>query len=188
MNALKYYTTEEGALLLRLAGESIRHSLDFHRPLRIELEKIPFKLQEIRAAFVTLKRDGKLRGCIGTIEARRPLAEEVSASARSAAFSDPRFAPLKKEELQNLEIKISVLTQPVPIDCKSEAELFRLLRPGQDGLLIEADQKKATFLPEVWETLPDPAEFLAQLKLKAGLDPARLYKNLKYFRYGTETF
>jgi AmmeMemoRadiSam system protein A len=121
------------------------------------------------ACFVTLRLDGNLRGCTGTALARRPLIEDVAGNAFTSAFADPRFAPLSAAEFSRLETEISVLSAPEPLGFEDEAALLALLEPGEDGLLLEADDAQALFLPQVWRTLPLAADFLAHLKAKAGL-------------------
>jgi len=130
-------------------------------------------LREVRASFVTLKKEGELRGCIGSLEAHRPLAEDVGANARAAAFQDPRFARLSAGEFESLEIEVSVLSRPSPIVFEDHASLVRQIVPGEDGLILEhgsgRSRRRGTFLPQVWESLPAPEEFVSQLKRKAGL-------------------
>jgi len=113
----------------------------------------------------------QLRGCIGTIQAISPLVVSVSDNAWSSAFRDPRFKPLKREEFELINVSISILTPSTPIAFTCEYDLFAQLRPGIDGLIIEKDGQRATFLPAVWEQLPKPEDFLQQLKLKAGMRP-----------------
>ena len=125
------------------------------------------------ASFVTLTSGrapgGALRGCIGSLEARRPLREDVEANAVAAALHDPRFAPLTARELDDTVVEVSVLSAPAALPAADEAELLARLRPGVDGVVLSACGRRATFLPQVWEQLPDPAEFLARLRRKAGL-------------------
>ncbi len=121
------------------------------------------------AAFVTLTLAGRLRGCIGTILAHRPLAEDVQANARNAAFSDPRFSPLTADEYDRVQIEVSVLTEPEPMRLTSRADALAQLQPGVDGILLSSGGHRATFLPQVWEQLPDPDAFLSALMRKAGL-------------------
>ena len=125
------------------------------------------------ASFVTLTSGrapgGALRGCIGSLEARRPLREDVEANAVAAALHDPRFAPLTARELDDTVVEVSVLSAPAALPVADEAELLARLRPGVDGVVLSACGRRATFLPQVWEQLPDPAEFLARLRRKAGL-------------------
>lgn len=126
-------------------------------------------LHEQGASFVTLHIGGRLRGCIGTISAYRSIAADVTNNARNAAFRDPRFPALSADEYADLSVEVSLLSPAVPVDCQDDADLLAQLRPGVDGVLIEAGDKRGTFLPQVWEQLPDPKDFLAQLKAKAGL-------------------
>ena len=125
------------------------------------------------ASFVTLTSGrapgGALRGCIGSLEARRPLREDVEANAVAAALHDPRFAPLTARELDDTVVEVSVLSAPAALPAADEAELLARLRPGVDGVVLSACGRRATFLPQVWEQLPDPADFLARLRRKAGL-------------------
>ena len=118
---------------------------------------------------MTLLRNGDLRGCVGTLSPRRSLAADVVANAVAAAFQDPRFPPLTAHEFPALAVEVSVLSPQEILDVPREAELLRALRPGIDGLLLEHGQHRATFLPQVWEMLPEPAQFVAALKHKAGL-------------------
>lgn len=122
------------------------------------------------ASFVTLKAAGRLRGCVGTLDAHRPLYQDVSGNAVAAAFRDSRFRPLAKDELEKVLIEVSVLSQPMPLPNRGEQTVLDTLRCGIDGLILDdGAQHRATFLPQVWENLPDPADFLIQLKRKAGL-------------------
>lgn len=123
------------------------------------------------ATFVTLMRRGALRGCIGTLVAYRPLLEDVRENARRAAFNDPRFLPVAADELPTLKVEVSLLTPPTPLSFESEAEALTLLRPNIDGVVLNVRGRRATFLPQVWEDLPSPADFLSHLKQKAGLPP-----------------
>jgi AmmeMemoRadiSam system protein A len=121
------------------------------------------------ATFVTLTQEGHLRGCIGSLEAHRPLGDDVRANARAAAFGDPRFSPLRPSELQRTRIEVSLLTPAVHIYFRDEQDAVAQLRPGIDGLILEWDGKRGTFLPQVWENLNEPQLFLNLLKQKAGL-------------------
>jgi len=121
------------------------------------------------ATFVTLTRNGRLRGCIGSLEAWRPLADDVRENACSAAFRDPRFPPLNADELADIRVEVSLLTPAAPMHFANESDALRQLRPGVDGVILSHGGHRATFLPQVWEQLPEPAVFLAHLKQKAGL-------------------
>ncbi|MDK2857695.1 MAG: uncharacterized protein PWQ89_814 [Verrucomicrobiota bacterium] len=151
-------------------------------------EELPEELKEKRATFVTLTIGGRLRGCIGTLEAVRPLAEDVAANARSAAFDDPRFPPLTKAEFEKLEIHISVLSPPEEINFSSEEDLLSKIRPGIDGLILQDGFRRGTFLPSVWDELPDKRDFWEHLKLKAGLPADHWSDTVRVFRYTTEYF
>lgn len=135
------------------------------------------------AVFVTLTQGDALRGCIGSVEAWRPLAEDVRENARAAAFRDPRFAPLAADELPRTRVEVSLLTPAEPMSVTDEADALRQLRPGVDGIVLACGGRRATFLPQVWEQLPTPAHFLGQLKEKAGL-PADFWSDeLRLARY-----
>ena len=126
-------------------------------------------LEKAGATFVTLRRAGQLRGCVGSIEAERPLGIDVRRNAIAAAFGDTRFAPLAPSEFEDLAIEVSLLSANERIDVANEGDLVARLRPGLDGLVLEYGQRRATFLPQVWDALPDPRKFVAALKRKAGL-------------------
>ncbi|BCX88980.1 conserved hypothetical protein [Methylomarinovum tepidoasis] len=179
-------TPQERRLLLELAREAIRYGARHGRPPAVNLEALPAALQVPRATFVTLEEDGRLRGCIGSLEARRPLAEDVVHNAFAAAFGDPRFPPVHEDEVDRLDIHISVLGPLEEMRFTSEADLLRQIRPGIDGLVLEDGPYRGTFLPAVWEQLPDKRDFLRHLKLKAGLPPDYWSDTLKVYRYTTE--
>ncbi len=126
-------------------------------------------LREPGAVFVTLERDGQLRGCVGSLHAVRPLIEDVRENAVAAAFRDTRFAPVEPRELDELEIGVTELSRPEPMTFTGEADALAQLRPGEDGVVLRWGERRATFLPQVWDSLPKPETFLAQLKRKAGL-------------------
>lgn len=174
-----------GATLLGIATASIEHGLRQGMPLPVRPGDFADELFEHGAAFVTLHERGELRGCIGTPQAYRPLAIDVAANAFGAAFEDPRFPGLAEWELPLIELSVSLLSAPEPLAFVDESELLQLLRPGVDGLIIEAQARKALFLPSVWEGLPEPAEFLAHLKAKAGLFGTR-HADLRAWRFIAE--
>jgi AmmeMemoRadiSam system protein A len=180
---------QDRELLLKVAEASIRHGLEDGLPLRVEAESYAMPLRAPRATFVTLYREGELRGCIGTLTVEKPLVEDVAARAFAAAFQDPRFPPVNTKEMEGLAISISVLSLPSPLEVTSEADLLSRLRVGVDGLILrEGSWRRSTFLPAVWETLPDPRAFLAHLKLKAGLPADYWSDTLRFERYTTESF
>jgi AmmeMemoRadiSam system protein A len=135
-----------------------------------------------------LRHSGRLRGCIGTLEARRPLEHDVRLHALAAAFQDARFEPLQVEEFAALEIEVSVLEPSEPLEVSSEAEALRALQPGIDGVTLEFGHRHATFLPQVWEHVGSPAEFLAALKRKAGLPEDFWAEHLRLSRYRVRKF
>ncbi|MEI7995157.1 MAG: AmmeMemoRadiSam system protein A [Methylococcaceae bacterium] len=172
--------------LLDLAKSSIQHGLQTGSPLKVNLADFPAELTEYRATFVTLHKNHQLRGCIGMLEATRPLAEDIAENAFSAAFRDPRFPPLADDELGELEIHLSILTPAEPVLFTSENDLINRLQPGIDGLILEEGHRRGTFLPSVWEQLPESEQFLRHLKQKAGLPPDHWSENIRIFRYRTE--
>jgi AmmeMemoRadiSam system protein A len=177
---------ESGRVLLDLAGESIRHGLVHRRPLMVDLGGFAPEFALKRATFVTLTQDSQLRGCIGTLAAVRPLAEDVAHNAFAAAFRDPRFPPLEAQEFEHLDIHLSLLTPATPLNFASEADVLGQLMPFEDGLILEDHGRRGTFLPSVWESLPEPAQFLEHLKLKAGLPRNHWSDTVKIWRYRTE--
>jgi AmmeMemoRadiSam system protein A len=174
--------------LLRVARDSIAYGLRHGRSLPVDAAEFAETLRVPRASFVTLHIDGQLRGCIGTLEAVRPLVEDVAANAYSAAFSDPRFPPLTPAEQERLAIHVSVLGSPTAMQFDSEQHLIGQLRPGRDGLILEDGFYRGTFLPSVWESLPEPVDFLRHLKRKAGLTADYWSPTVKVYRYTTESF
>lgn len=174
--------------LLVLARQSIAHGLQTGRPLAVNLDDYPAALSQSRATFVTLERHDQLRGCIGMLEALRPLAEDVAENAFAAAFRDRRFPPLTADELADLELHISVLSPAEAIGFTSEADLISQLRPGIDGVILQERGRRGTFLPSVWDDLPKPNEFLHHLKQKAGLPPTYWSDTIQAYRYTTEMF
>jgi len=182
------FSREQRDTLLAIARQSIDHGLSHGRPLPVDADDYPAPLQALRATFVTLHENGQLRGCIGTLEAHRPLVEDVADNAFSAAFRDPRFAPVSAAERDRLDLEISVLSPATPMQFDSEQDLLQQLRPGIDGLVLEDGPYRGTFLPSVWEQLPDPVDFLRQLKRKAGLSVDHWSPSLKVSRYVTESF
>ncbi|MCU0857063.1 MAG: AmmeMemoRadiSam system protein A [Pontiellaceae bacterium] len=174
--------------LLQIASDAISQCLELPGEKQPFAGALPAELMETRAAFVTLTLGGKLRGCIGTLEAFRPLAEDVAENACAAAFEDPRFEPLAKQEFEKLEIHISVLSPPEELTGASEADFFRQIRPGVDGLILQEGFRRGTFLPCVWEELPQKNLFWAHLKRKAGLPADYWSDRIRVFRYTAEYF
>lgn len=177
---------EERRTLLELARASVRKGL-CGETLAVRAEAYPPTLRAPRASFVTLKVEGRLRGCVGSLEARLPLVVDVVRNAHAAAFRDPRFPALTWPEFERLDIHLSLLTPPEPLAVGCEEELLALLRPGVDGLVLSEGARRGTFLPSVWEELPEPHEFLRHLKLKAGLPADYWSPTLRIERYTTES-
>lgn len=175
-------------VLLEIAAQSIAHGLQHGSAAQLDVSHYSAALRNPGAAFVTLHDVGELRGCIGSLEACRPLAVDVAENAFAAAFHDPRFTPLRREEFPTLELHISVLGPATPMHFKDEADAVAQLRPGIDGLILRADGKQGTFLPSVWQSLPQPEQFLAQLKRKAGLSEDYWSDRIELLRYSTVSF
>ena len=144
------------------------------------------ELQSAGASFVTLKQGQALRGCIGSLEARRALVEDVAANAVAAAFRDPRFPPLAAGEFALTIVQVAVLSPATALEFGSEDDLYAQLRPGSDGLIIEHRGRRATYLPSVWETLPQPRAFVSELRRKAGIERSVAMTALTVFRYATQ--
>lgn len=154
-----------GACLLRLARASISTALG----RRVDTTEDAAELHAPGACFVTLTQQGQLRGCIGSLQARRSLRADVQANAVAAALQDTRFAPLSLAELEHTDIEVSVLSPMQAMQFANEADALAQLRPGVDGVVFEWGAHRSTFLPQVWEQLPQTCDFMAQLKRKAGL-------------------
>ena len=161
------FTAEEGQALLEHARRTIARQLG-RRELPEDGEQFPV-FQKRGATFVTLKKRGKLRGCIGNLEPVGSIWEGVRANALNAAFHDYRFTPLKPEEFDEIHIDISLLSPAVPLVYADDRDLLAKLRPGHDGVILSQGGSKATFLPQVWQQLPRAEDFLGQLCRKAGL-------------------
>jgi uncharacterized protein len=175
-------------LLKKLAKDSIEYGLTNQRPFFVDLSTMPEELIEYRATFVTLEINNQLRGCIGMLEAQRALAEDVVANSYAAAFSDSRFPAVKNDELANISIHISILNPAVQLNIQSETDLITQLQADIDGLIIEDNSHRATFLPSVWQSLPRAKDFVHHLKIKAGFDADYWSKNIRAYRYSTESF
>ena len=178
-------TAQDKQTLLAIARSSIEYGLKHSKPLSVNTGEYSETLQQPAATFVTLQRHHQLRGCIGTLTAHQPLVTDVAEHAFAAAFQDRRFAPLEATELDDLDIHISILTPATPMSFKSEEDLITQLQPGIDGLILEEGFHKGTFLPSVWESLPDARSFLQHLKLKAGLPQNHWSNQIRISRYTT---
>ena len=175
---------ERGAVLIAIARAAIADPVE----PRGEFTQGHVWLRALAASFVTLRSVGELRGCIGSIDARRALGDDVARNAYAAAYRDPRFPPLEPHEHASLEVEVSVLTPRVPISVASEDEALASLRPGTDGVYLQYRETSATFLPQVWESLPDPLDFLAELRRKAGLPVRFWHPDIRLSRYSVEKY
>lgn len=179
----------EQKILLRIAREALDASVREDILPEIQLSALPEPLQAKGASFVTLTIEGKLRGCIGTLEAYQPLALDVQEHAVAAAMQDYRFPNVHPSELSIIEIEISVLTPRIPLEYDGPQDLVHKLRPGIDGVVLQDGFRKATFLPQVWDQVPNPERFLSQLCLKMGAS-ADLWrtKHIQVFTYQVQEF
>lgn len=162
---------EDRAFLLTLARQSIDQTINHHQITAPVEQSVSRELREKRACFVTITENGNLRGCIGTLQAERPLYQMIASAASSAAVEDPRFPPVTPSEIKRLRLEISVLTQPQPLPFSSSDDLLRRLRPHQDGVVLHIGEKQATYLPQVWDDISDKTEFMNTLAEKAGAHP-----------------
>ena len=171
--------SDAGSVLLAIARATIARELGRTAPA---LEDAGW-LREPGACFITLRQDERLRGCIGTLRAHRPLIDDVKANAIGAAFRDPRFQPLALPELEQTRLELSLLSALESVRFENEEHALSQLRPGIDGIVFEYGHHQSTFLPQVWEELPEASEFLANLKHKAGLPPDFWRPEVKLTRY-----
>jgi AmmeMemoRadiSam system protein A len=182
-------TSDERALLLKLARQALEEAVRGKALPVIDLQTLPPRLREPGASFVTLTRQGELRGCIGALEPYLPLAEDVREHAMAAALQDYRFPPVQPNELSEIQIEISRLTLPQALQYESPNDLPHQLRPGIDGGTLHDGMHRATFLPQVWEKLPDPELFLGHLCQKMGASPDLWrHRKLKVQVYQVEEF
>ena len=183
-------TLEEQQILLRMAREAMEHGVRGEKLPALDMETLSAHLREKGASFITLTMGGQLRGCIGALEAYQTLAEDVREHAIAAALEDPRFPPVREDELSRIQIEVSRLTRPFPLNYKDADDLLSKLRPGVDGVILrEETYRRATFLPQVWEKIPDPDEFLNNLCYKMGASK-NLWrsKHLEVLTYQVEEF
>ncbi len=182
-------TTKEREILLQIAERAISRRAQEESVPALELESLTPRLQQTGASFVTLTLASRLRGCIGSLTGRRPLAQDVQENALAAAFHDPRFPPLRAAELATLTLESSVLSAPQPLSYDGPEELLAKLRPGIEGVVLQHGIRRATFLPQVWEQLREPREFLSHLCAKAGLPrDAWRQPEIKISTYQVEKF
>jgi AmmeMemoRadiSam system protein A len=173
---------DAGYILLPIARAAIANALG--QSVSVETDA-PW-LQETGACFVTLTQAGALRGCIGSLEARRSLLADLQANAVAAALRDSRFAALSPTELESVRVEVSVLSKLEPMQFVNEADALAQLQPHRDGVVFQMGNHRSTFLPQVWDQLPDPAAFLAQLKRKAGLASNTWHSEVKLWRYSVK--
>ncbi len=179
-------TKADRASLQHSALTSIRRGISGER-LQVTPGDYSPALQTHRATFVTLQFEGRLRGCIGSLEAHQALITDVVDNAYAAAFSDPRFPPVTSVEYDSLTLHLSILNPPEAVSFQTEDELIGQLRPGVDGLILHEGVHRGTFLPSVWESLTEPRDFLNQLKCKAGLPGDYWSSTIRIERYTVET-
>jgi AmmeMemoRadiSam system protein A len=182
-------TPEEQKTLLRMAREAMEHGVKHEKLPPLDDASLTPHLREEGASFVTLTVRGQLRGCIGALEPYQPLVDDVREHAVAAALEDPRFPPVSERELNGIKIEVSRLTRPIPLEYKDANDLLSKLRPQVDGVILRDAFRRATFLPQVWEKIPDPAEFLNNLCYKMGASPDLWRrKHLDVLTYQVEEF
>ncbi|MDP6633833.1 MAG: AmmeMemoRadiSam system protein B [Phycisphaerae bacterium] len=183
------YSRSERKFLMTLARKTLVQTTKKQSPPKPDTSQIPKQLLEPKACFVTLKRSGQLRGCIGGFFPKQPLYQEVVNMTVSAATTDPRFKPVGPDELDKIEIEISVLTVPTPLEFKSPDDLLARLRPYIDGVILRKSRHQSTYLPQVWEQIPDKKTFLSKLSIKAGMAPGAWREpGLTVLTYQVEAF
>ncbi len=175
---------DKGPLLIRIARAAIART----GGAALDTRDLPEWLRLPGAVFVTLTQNGQLRGCIGSLLAHRPLIDDLEDNARAAAYRDPRFPPLAPEELARTHVEVSILSRPEPMHFIDEDDALAQLLPDVDGVILEYGWHRATFLPQVWEQLPTPRQFMAHLKTKAGLAEDFWSDDIKLSRYSVEKF
>lgn len=184
MNPSNDTDPQVGSTLLAIARSSLREAAGLSPSSWQKMDR----LMGDGACFVTLRSAGNLRGCIGSVRPYRPLAEDVASNTRSAALLDPRFLPVKAEELDDIEIEVSLMSPMDRLAVESEDELLDVLRPGVDGLVMEYGASRGTFLPAVWREIIDPREFVTKLKIKAGLPADFWSPDIVLWRYTTTSY
>ena len=176
------------AELTSAARQALQGRLVTGKVPRVNMQSYSCRLHTVASSFVTLKRNGRLRGCIGTLGAVNPLVRDVVENAVKAGFADARFPALRQAELSDLEVHVSVLSRPKPLAASSEEEALSLLVPGKSGLILREGNKRGVFLPQVWETLTEPNGFLKGLRRKAGLSEDYWSDDLQLYRFFSESF
>jgi uncharacterized protein len=182
-------TLEEQTILLHLAREAIERGVRGEELPLLDPASLPASLREEGSSFITLTARGQLRGCIGSLDTYQSLAEDVREHAVAAALRDPRFPAVREDELNEIQIEVSRLTRPTPLQYTDADDLLSRLRPHVDGIILRDDSHRATFLPQVWEKISDPAEFLNNLCYKMGLEPDLWRReHLEVLTYKVEEF
>ena len=183
-------TLEEQKILLRLAREAMERGVCGEALASLDLSSMPLSLREEGSSFITITSQGQLRGCIGVLEAYQPLAEDVRQHAVAAALRDPRFPAVQQGELRGIQIEISRLTRPVPLEYRDANDLLSRLRPHMDGVILrDGLYRRATFLPQVWVKISNPADFLDNLCYKLGLEPDTWrHRHFEVLTYQVEEF
>jgi AmmeMemoRadiSam system protein A len=181
---------EEQQMLLQMAREALECGVHGQKLPPLDKDSLPARLRDKGASFVTLTIHGALRGCIGALEAYQPLADDVREHAVAAALEDPRFPPVREAELSRINIEVSRLTRPLPLEYQDAEDLLSKLRPHLDGVVLrDSTGRRATFLPQVWEKISDAAEFLENLCYKMGLNGHTWrIQHLEVFTYRVEEF
>ena len=182
------YSQAEQQMLKSIAKQSVLTGLEQQHPLEVNVSEYSEALQKEQATFVTLNIGDNLRGCIGTLSPHQALVESVAYNAYAAAFQDPRFPALSPQEYEQLKYHLSILSDTSPMQFDSEQSLLTQIRPGIDGLVLKDKNRQGTFLPSVWEQLPEPEAFLQHLKNKAGLPSDYWSNTLQVSRYTVESF
>ena len=179
-----YALQDHGEVLLELAADAVRHAVDRGDVMPVDQNNYPNPLQSNGATFVTLKKLGELRGCIGSLQAREPLVMNIAENAHGAVARDTRFPTVKTDELEDIDVSISVLSPLSKISYSSESHLLSQLQPGVDGLVLaDENGRRSTFLPQVWDELPESEDFMRALKRKGGFDLGPLTDGVKAWRY-----
>jgi AmmeMemoRadiSam system protein A len=182
-------TLEEQKMLLRTARQAMECGVRREKLPPVDETSLPSHLRENGASFVTLTIHGELRGCIGALEPRQPLVQDVREHAIAAALDDPRFPPVSEDELDRIQIEVSRLTPPVPLEYQDADDLLAKLRPHVDGVILRDGFRRATFLPQVWEKIPDCTQFLNYLCYKMGANENTWRaRHLEVFTYQVEEF
>jgi AmmeMemoRadiSam system protein A len=186
--AMIQLTEKDKNALKKIARKAVIHAVTYSKELPVSLSEFPATLHGYQNTFVTLKYNGKVIGCMGSLEADKPLVNDVVHHAFSASYYDSRFPDPKTIDPEKIEIHISLLSPIEEIKFSSEQGLLSVIRPGKDGLLIREGQQSGTFLPAVWDSIPAPERFLKELKRKAGLPTDYWSDTIKAYRYITDSW